>query len=153
MLKVVLSYPEKEHEKLIIRQNIAKTAYPQPNKVVSPEDILKARAIVREIYLDEKIEQYIVDIVNATRYPERAGLNKLKGLINFGASPRASISLAIAGKALAFINRRGFVIPEDIRNIAHRILRHRIGLSYEAEAENMTSDEIITDILNSVAVP
>ncbi len=153
MLKVVLTYPEKEHEKLIIRQNIAKTEYPQPNKVVNPADIIKARGIVREIYLDEKIEQYIVDIVDATRFPERCGINKLSGMINFGASPRASISLAIAGKALAFINRRGFVVPEDIRNVAHRILRHRIGLSYEAEAENISSDQVITDILNHVPVP
>ncbi|MGB0165989.1 MAG: AAA family ATPase [Luteibaculum sp.] len=153
MLKVVLNYPEKEQEKLIIRNNIAKAAYPVPNQVVKPKDIINAREIIREVYLDEKIEQYIVDIVDATRYPERNGINKLEGMINFGASPRASISLAMAGKALAFINRRGFVVPEDIRKVCHRILRHRIGLSYEAEAENITSDEIITEILNRVEVP
>ncbi|TXC76176.1 AAA family ATPase [Luteibaculum oceani] len=153
MLKVVLTYPEKEHEKLIIRNNISKAAYPTPDKVVKPEDILNAREIVREVYLDEKIEQYIVDIVDATRFPAKNGISQLEGMINFGASPRASISLAIAGKALAFINRRGFVIPEDIRSVCHRILRHRIGLSYEAEAENITSDEVINIILDSVEVP
>lgn len=153
MLKVVLDYPKKEEEKLIVRANIASAAYPTPNTILKPEDILKAREIVREVYMDEKIEQYIIDIIFATRNPEEIGLNKLTDLINFGASPRASISMAIAAKAYAFIKRRGYVIPEDVRAICHRILRHRIGLSYEAEAENITVEEIINDILNAVEVP
>lgn len=153
MLKVVLDYPKKEEEKLIMRTNIAKGAYPTANTVLQPEDILKARETVREVYMDEKIEQYIVDIIFATRYPEQVGLDRLKDLINFGASPRASISMAIAAKAFAFIKRRGYVVPEDVRTICHRILRHRIGLSYEAEAENITVEEIINDILNAVEVP
>lgn len=153
MLKVVLTYPKKEEEKLIIRQNISKEAYPQPSKVLSPEDILRARAVVREVYLDEKIENYIVDIVNATRYPDQCGLPNLKELISFGASPRASISLAMAAKSYAFLQRRGYVIPEDIRAVCHRILRHRIGLSYEAEAENVSVEDIIKEILNKIEVP
>ncbi len=153
MLKVVITYPKKEEEKLIIRQNINKDANPQPNKVVKPEDILRARNLVREVYLDEKIENYIVDIVNATRYPETIGLPQLKELIGFGASPRASISLAMASKAYAFLQHRGYVIPEDVRAVCHRILRHRIGLTYEAEAENVSVEEIIREILNKVEVP
>jgi MoxR-like ATPase len=153
MLKVVLDYPKKEEEKLIMRANIAKGAYPTANIVLQPEEILKARETVREVYMDEKIEQYIVDIIFATRYPDQVGLGRLTDLINFGASPRASISLAIAAKAYAFIKRRGYVVPEDVRIICHRILRHRIGLSYEAEAENISVEDIINDILNAVEVP
>jgi MoxR-like ATPase len=153
MLKVVITYPKKEDEKLIIRQNISREPYPQPNKVVSPQDIIRARSVVREVYLDEKIENYIVDIVNATRYPDKAGLPQMRELIGFGASPRASISLAIASKAYAFLQHRGYVIPEDIRAVCHRILRHRIGLTYEAEAENVSVEEIIKEILNKVEVP
>lgn len=153
MLKVVLDYPKKEEEKLIVRANIAKGAYPTANTVLKPEDILTARETVREVYMDEKIEQYIIDIVFATRYPDQVGLDKLTDLINFGASPRASISMAIAAKSFAFIKRRGYVIPEDVRAICHRILRHRIGLSYEAEAENISVEDIINDILNAVEVP
>jgi len=153
MLKVVLDYPKKEEEKLIMRANIAQGAYPTANTVLQPEEILKARETVREVYMDEKIEQYIVDIIFATRYPDQVGLGRLTDLINFGASPRASISLAIAAKAYAFIKRRGYVVPEDVRTICHRILRHRIGLSYEAEAENISVEDIIKDILNAVEVP
>lgn len=153
MLKVVLDYPKKEEEKLIIRHNLAKDGMPKASQILKPEDILKAREAVKEVYMDEKIEQYIVDIVFATRNPEEYGLEKLKELITFGGSPRASISLASAAKAYAFIKRRGYVIPEDVRAIAKDVLRHRIGLSYEAEAENITSEDIINDILNTVAIP
>jgi MoxR-like ATPase len=153
MLKVVISYPKKEEERHIIRQNLHPGGSPKINPVVTPEDILKARKLVREVYMDEKIEQYILDIVFATRFPEEYKLNKLKPLISYGASPRASISLALAAKAYAFIKRRGYVIPEDIRAICHDVLRHRIGVSYEAEAENITSEQIINEILNAVEVP
>ena len=153
MLKVVLDYPKMEEEKLIIRQNIAKEKYPEPNTVIKPEDILKARETVREVYLDEKIEQYIVDIVFATRKPAQYNLANLTDLISFGASPRASISMAITSKAYAFINHRGYVIPEDVRAICHDVLRHRIGLTYEAEAEEITVEDIINQILNKVEVP
>ncbi|KAA3648926.1 MAG: MoxR family ATPase [Bacteroidetes bacterium] len=153
MLKVVLTYPKKEEEKLIIRSNISKSGMPTANKILKPEDIIKARSVVREVYMDEKIEQYIIDIVFATRSPEEYGLSKLKDLITFGGSPRASISLALASKAYAFIKRRGYVIPEDVRAIAKDVLRHRIGLSYEAEAENVTTEDIINEILNAVEVP
>jgi len=153
MLKVVLDYPKIEEEKLIIRQNISKEKYPEPNTVVSPEEILKARETVREVYLDEKIEQYIVDIVFATRKPAQYDLANLTDLISFGASPRASISMAIASKAYAFIKHRGYVIPEDVRAVCHDILRHRIGLTYEAEAEEITVEDIINQILNKVEVP
>ncbi len=153
MLKVVLDYPHKEEEKKIVRQNIAAKAYPQPNVVAGPDVILKARNTVREVYLDEKIEQYIVDLVGATRYPEQYGLPHLKPLIGFGGSPRASISMALASKAYAFIKHRGYVIPEDVRAMAHDILRHRIGLTYEAEAEEISVEQIISDILNKVEVP
>ena len=152
MLKVVIDYPEKEEEKLIIRNNIAKT-FPIANQVLKPESIIQARNLVKDVYMDEKIEQYIVDIVFASRYPEVYGLEKFGAMISFGASPRASISLAMASKAFAFIKRRGYVIPEDVRAICHDVLRHRIGLTYEAEAENITSEDIITEILNSVEIP
>ena len=152
MLKVVIDYPEKEEEKLIIRNNIAKT-FPTANQVLKPESIIQARELVKDVYMDEKIEQYIVDIVFASRYPEKFGLEKFSGMISFGASPRASISLAMASKSFAFIKRRGYVIPEDVRAICHDVLRHRIGLTYEAEAENITSEDIITEILNSVEIP
>ncbi|MDA9312266.1 AAA family ATPase [Vicingaceae bacterium] len=153
MLKVVLDYPKKEEEKLIIRSNIAKAGMPKAIAILTPEDIVKARGTVREVYMDEKIEQYIIDIVFATRTPEEYGLANLKDLITFGGSPRASISLALASKAYAFIKRRGYVIPEDVRAIAKDVLRHRIGLSYEAEAESVTSEDIINEILNTVEVP
>jgi MoxR-like ATPase len=153
MLKVVIGYPNKEDEKRIIRSNISPTGMPKPNPIIKPEDILKARKVVREVYMDEKIEQYIIDIVFATRYPDQYKLADYKNLITYGASPRASINLALAAKAYAFIKRRGYVIPEDVRAICHDVLRHRIGLSYEAEAENMTSEDVITGILNAVEVP
>ena len=152
MLKVVIDYPTKDEEKLIIRNNLAKS-FPQANQILKPKQIIVARELVKEVYMDEKIEQYIVDIVFATRFPEKFGLKKFKDLISFGASPRASISLASAAKAFAFIQRRGYVIPEDIRSICHDVLRHRIGLSYEAEAENIISEDIITEILNTVEIP
>ena len=152
MLKVVVSYPKKEEEKLIMRMNNSGT-FPKANAVISPEDILRAREVVREVYMDEKIEKYIVDIVFATRNPEEYGLEKLKDLISFGGSPRASISLAMAAKAYAFIKRRGYVIPEDVRAVCYEVLRHRIGLTYEAEAENITSENIITEIMNAIEVP
>ncbi|MDC1202360.1 MoxR family ATPase [Salibacteraceae bacterium] len=146
MLKVVLDYPKKEEEKLIIRQNISPTTYPTTSKILKPEDITRARNVVHEVYMDEKIEQYIIDIVFATRNPEEYGLAKFKDLISFGGSPRASINLALAAKAYAFIKRRGYVIPEDVRAICKDVLRHRIGVTYEAEAENITSENIIDEI-------
>lgn len=152
MLKVVIGYPEKEDEKLIIRQNVS-GAISKIAQVVSPEEILKARDLVREVYMDDKIENYILDIVFATRNPENYKLSKLKHLISYGGSPRASISLAMASKAYAFIKRRGYVIPEDVRAVCQDVLRHRIGLTYEAEAENITSENIIAEILNVVEVP
>ncbi len=152
MLKVVINYPEKEEEKLILRQNIT-SRFPQVKKAVKPGDILKARDVAREVYLDEKIENYITDIVFATRYPAEYQLRKFEGMINYGASPRASINLALAAKAFAFIKRRGYVIPEDVRAIAHDVMRHRIGLTYEAEAENITTEDIINEILNTIEVP
>ena len=152
MLKVIIDYPKKEEEKTILRQNITGT-FAKTNKVIKTDDILKARSVVREVYLDEKIEDYITDIVFASRYPEKYKLSKFEGLINYGASPRASINLALATKAYAFIKRRGYVIPEDIRAVAHDVMRHRIGLTYEAEAENITSEDIINEILNTVEVP
>ena len=152
MLKVVINYPTKDEEKLIIRNNLAKS-FPKANQILKPKQIIAARELVKEVYMDEKIEQYIVDIVFATRFPEKFDLTKFKDLISFGASPRASISLASAAKAFAFIQRRGYVIPEDVRSICHDVLRHRIGLSYEAEAENISSEDIITEILNTVEIP
>jgi MoxR-like ATPase len=153
MLKVVIGYPTKEDEKRIIRSNISPQGFGKINPVISTDAIIKARKVVREVYMDEKIEQYIIDIVFATRFPEQYKLGKYKSLIGFGASPRASINLALAAKAYAFIKRRGYVIPEDVRAISHDVLRHRIGLTYEAEAENITSEEIITGILNAIEVP
>lgn len=152
MLKVVIGYPDKKEEKLIIRQNIG-NEIASANTIVKTEDILRARAVAREVYLDEKIENYITDIVFASRFPADYKLKKFEGLINYGGSPRASIYLALAAKAYAFIKRRGYVIPEDIRAVAHDVLRHRIGLTYEAEAENITSEDIINEILNTVEVP
>ena len=152
MLKVVVSYPKKEEEKLILRMNNS-GEFPKASQVLKPEDIIRAREIVREVYMDEKIERYIVDLVYATRTPAEYGLADLSGLIAYGASPRASISLAAASKAYAFIKRRGYVIPEDVRAVCHEVLRHRIGLTYEAEAENVTTDAIIDKIVNFVEVP
>jgi len=142
MLKVVIGYPDKKEEKLIIRQNIA-DSFPETGKVVSPQDIIRARKIVRDVYLDEKIENYITDIVFASRFPAEYRLKKFEGMISYGGSPRASINLALAAKAYAFIRRRGYVIPEDIRAVAHDVMRHRMGLTYEAEAENITTVDII----------
>ncbi len=152
MLKVIINYPSKEEEKLIIRQNLLKEK-PTVLPILTPQDIVAARDVVRKVYIDEKIERYIVDIVFATRYPQDFGLESLKEMISFGASPRASINLALAARAYAFIKRRGYVIPEDVRAVCYDVMRHRIGLSYEAEANNMTSDEIITEILNTIEVP
>ena len=152
MLKVVISYPTIDEEKKIIRENIA-GSLPKVMPVTTAAEILQARSVVREVYIDEKIEQYIADIVFATRYPDRYGLKELKDMIAFGGSPRASISLAKASRAYAFIKRRGYVVPEDVRAIAHDVLRHRIGLTYEAEASNVTSEEIISRIINKVEVP
>jgi MoxR-like ATPase len=152
MLKVVISYPTKEEEQKIIRINVAKE-FPKANPVVTPENIIKARDFVKEVYVDEKIERYILDIVFATRFPQDYKLEKLKNMIAYGASPRASIFLTITSKANAFIKRRGYVIPEDVRAVCHDVLRHRIGLTYEAEAENITSEDIINEILNTIEVP
>ncbi len=152
MLKIIVGYPKKEEEQKIIRQNLLQT-FPVANQVISTDAIIKAREIVSEVYMDEKIEKYIVDIVFATRFPEQYKLEELKPFISFGCSPRAGISLAKAAKAYAFIKRRGYVIPEDIRAVCHSVLRHRIGLTYEAEAENVTTEEIITKIVNAVDVP
>ena len=152
MLKVVIEYPSLEEEKLIIRENLS-GSMPEVKPVVSLADIVKAREIVQQVYIDEKIEQYIADIVFATRYPERYGLDELKPLITFGGSPRASINLAKASRAYAFIRRRGYVVPEDVRAVAYDVLRHRIGLSYEAEADNITSEEVVSRIINKVEVP
>jgi MoxR-like ATPase len=152
MLKVVVTYPKKDEEQLIIRQNMQLDGK-QINTVVKAEEIVSARKTVREVYMDEKIERYILDIVFATRKPEDYKLNKLKALISYGGSPRASINLAVASKAYAFLKRRGYVIPEDVRAICFDVMRHRIGLTYEAEAENVTSEEVISEILNAVEVP
>jgi MoxR-like ATPase len=152
MLKVVVDYPKKEEERLIVRMNNSGT-FPKPNPVVNPEDIIRAREVVRDVYMDEKIERYIVDIVYATRTPDEYGLKDLGGLISYGASPRASISLSLAAKAYAFIKRRGYVIPEDVRAVCNEVLRHRIGLTYEAEAENVTTEQIIEQVINAVIVP
>lgn len=152
MLKVIVNYPKKEEEQQIIRQNL-EWEREAIKPVISTSEIIEARKLVKSVYMDEKIERYIVDIVFATRFHEEFGLKKLKGMISYGASPRASINMALAAKAYAFIKRRGYVIPEDIRAVAHDVLRHRIGLSYEAEANSMTSEEIINDILNAIEVP
>ena len=152
MLKVVIDYPTLEEEKRIIRENI-QGQLPTVTPVSTAEEIVRARSVVREVYIDEKIEQYIADIVFATRYPDRYGLKDMSSLISFGGSPRASISLAKAARAYAFIKRRGYVVPEDVRAVAHDVLRHRVGLTYEAEASNVSSEEIISRIINKVEVP
>ena len=152
MLKVVIDYPSRDEEKLIVRENIAEI-FPSAKTIVKPAEILKARSVVKQVYMDEKIEKYILDIVFSTRYPDQFGLDKYLNMIQYGGSPRASINLAMGSKAYAFIRRRGYVIPEDVRAVCRDIMRHRIGLTYEAEAENITSEDIITDILNTIEVP
>ena len=152
LIKVIIGYPNKEEEKQIIRQNI-KAEKREVSALVKPEDIIEVRKIVQQIYVDEKIERYIVDIVFATRFPPDYGLNDLTSIISFGASPRASISLALAARAYAFLKGRGYVIPEDVRAVCHDVMRHRIGLSYEAEANNISADEVISEILDKIAVP
>ena len=152
LIKVIIGYPNKEEEKQIIRQNI-KAEKREVRALVKPEDIIEVRKIVQQIYVDEKIERYIVDIVFATRFPQDYGLNDLTSIISFGASPRASISLALAARAYAFLKGRGYVIPEDVRAVCHDVMRHRIGLSYEAEANNISADEVISEILDKIAVP
>jgi len=152
MLKVLIDYPDKSDEKLIMRENLGKV-FPTASSIMSPAQIIKARDLVKEVYMDEKIENYILDIVFATRYPEEQDLGKYKNMISYGASPRASINLALASKAYAFIRRRGYVIPEDVRAVCPDVLRHRIGLTYEAEAENIVQEDIIKDILDTVEVP
>jgi MoxR-like ATPase len=153
MLKIVIGYPSKDEERRIIVSNIQPQGMPKPNTVLKPDDIIKARGVVRDVYMDEKIERYIVDLVFATRFPKDYKLQKFEGLISFGGSPRASINLALAAKAYAFIKRRGYVIPEDVRAVCLDVMRHRVGLTYEAEAENITSEHIITEVLNTVEVP
>ncbi|WP_224484187.1 AAA family ATPase [Robertkochia aurantiaca] len=152
MLKTVIDYPKVDEEQLIIRANL-KGEFSQVNQVVSLEQILRAQSAVREVYMDEKIEKYILDLIFATRYPEKFNLSEIKPLISFGASPRGSINLAIAAKCYAFIKRRGYVIPEDVRAVVHDVLRHRIGITYEAEAENVTSEDLINKIVNEIEVP
>jgi len=152
MLKVIVTYPNKNEEQEIIRHNLAQT-FPTASKILKPEDIIRARSVVKDVYMDEKIEKYIIDIVFSTRFPENFKLEKFKDMISYGASPRASINLAMASKAYAFIKRRGYVIPEDVRTVCHDVMRHRIGLSYEAEANNVNTEEIISEILNTVEVP
>jgi MoxR-like ATPase len=156
MLKVVIGYPKKEEERMILHQQVngeRRVESGEQKAVLKPEDIVKARSLVREVYMDEKIENYITDIVFATRYPGQYGLSNLEGLMSYGASPRGSINLASASKAYAFMKRRGYVIPEDVRAVAMDVLRHRVGLTYEAEAENVTSEEIVSEVLNRVDVP
>ena len=153
MLKVVIHYPKKEEELMIIRQNTQQIATPTINPVVSMREVMDARDLARTIYMDEKIENYILDLVFATRKPEQVGLSNLKPLLAYGGSPRASINMALASKSVAFINKRGYVLPEDVRTIAADVLRHRIGLTYEAEAENISVEEIIKQVLNTVKVP
>ena len=152
MLKVIIDYPSRDEEQLIVRENIAEV-FPNAEKVVKPADILRASRVVKEVYMDEKIEKYILDIVFSTRFPEKHGLDKYTHMIQYGGSPRASINLSMGAKAYAFIKRLGYVIPEDVRAVCHDVLRHRIGLTYEAEAENITTVDIINDILNTVEVP
>jgi MoxR-like ATPase len=153
LLKVVIGYPTKEEEQQIVRANLRPEGLPRPRPVITPEDILRGRQLVREIYMDEKVERYIVDLVFATRRPENHGLGHLNPLIGFGASPRASIGLGIASKAHAFLHHRGYVIPEDVRAVAMDVMRHRVGLTFEAEAENITQEQIITEIMDNVQVP
>ena len=152
MIKVVIDYPKKEEEKLIMRNNLSKE-FPKAKTVLKTDSIISAREVVKEVYMDEKIEQYILDIIFSTRYPDKYGLTKIKDYISFGGSPRASINLAKASKAFAFIKRRGYVIPEDVRAMCYDVLRHRIGLTYEVEAENISTTDIITEILNTVEIP
>jgi MoxR-like ATPase len=152
MLKTLITYPDKEAERIILRNSIDDN-FPKIEKVIDLEEILRAREIVRKVYMDEKIEKYILDIINATRFPQEYNLSKLTPLISFGASPRGSINLALAARAYAFLRRRAYVIPEDVRAMCKDVLRHRIGLSYEAEAENISSDKIIEDILNAIPIP
>ena len=152
LLKVIINYPKKEEEKLIIRQNISGERT-EVKPVLKTEDIIDARKIVQQVYIDEKIERYIVDIVFATRFPQDHGLTDMKNMIAFGASPRASINLALAARSYAFLKQRGYVVPEDVRAVCHDVMRHRIGLTYEAEANNITTEEIISEILNKVEVP
>jgi MoxR-like ATPase len=153
MLKVIIDYPSKAEEQAIIRQNVLGIQQPRVNAVVSSSEVLQARQLVREVYMDEKVEQYIINIVFASRFPEKYNLSKLKPLISYGGSPRASINLALASKAYAYLNKRGYVIPEDVRNICKDVLRHRIGLTYEAEAENVNIEMVINEILKAVNVP
>ncbi len=153
MLKVIVGYPDKKEEQLIIRQQVQGFVLPTVSKVVTTKEIIESRDLVRQVYMDEKIEQYIIDIVFATRYPDQYGLAKMKNMISYGGSPRASINLALAAKAYAFMNKRGYVIPDDIKAIAKDVLRHRIGLTYEAEAENVTTEILIDDILRTIQVP
>ena len=153
MLKVRITYPQKQEERDIVRMNLSGAGMPEVNRVVTPDEIVKARRVVEDVYMDEKIEKYIIDIIFATREPAEYNLQRLQPLIAYGGSPRASIALAKAARAYAFIRRRGYVIPEDVRAVCHDVLRHRIGLTYEAEAENITSEQIVTDILNNVIVP
>ncbi len=152
MLKVLIDYPDQEEERLIIRENLQKT-FPKASPVVRPDDILRARDVVKDVYMDEKIEKYILDIVFATRYPAKYNLGRFEPMISYGGSPRASINLASASKAYAFIKRRGYVIPEDIRAVCYDVMRHRIGLTYEAEAENITTEDILTSVLDTIEVP
>jgi len=151
-LKLVVGYPTKEEEKQILRMNLEKT-FPKVSKILDPADIIKARDVVKDVYMDEKIEKYIMDIVFATRFPEEYGMADMKDLISFGGSPRATISLARAAKAYAFIKRRGYVLPEDIRAVALDVLSHRVGITYEAEAENLTSEDIVNKIIDNIEVP
>ncbi|WP_302605978.1 MoxR family ATPase [uncultured Alistipes sp.] len=153
MLKVRITYPQKQEERDIVRMNLSGAGMPEVNRVVTPDEIVKARRVVEDVYMDEKIEKYIIDIIFATREPAEYNLQRLQPLVAYGGSPRASIALAKAARAYAFIRRRGYVIPEDVRAVCHDVLRHRIGLTYEAEAENITSEQIVTDILNNVIVP
>jgi MoxR-like ATPase len=153
IMKVVVGYPSKQEEQIIIRQNVQGMKLPEVSQVVSIQEMLQARELTRQVYMDEKIEQYILDIVFATRTPEKFRLDKLKGLISYGGSPRASINLALAAKAHAFLNKRGYVVPEDVRSICKDVLRHRIGLTYEAEAENVNVEDVIEDVLRAVVVP
>lgn len=153
MLKTRISYPKKQEERDIVRMNLSGEGLPAVSKVITPDEIVRARKVVEEVYMDEKIEKYIIDIIFATREPAEYNLDRLRPLIAYGGSPRASISLAKAARAYAFIRRRGYIIPEDVRAVCHDVLRHRIGLTYEAEAENITTEEIVTEILNNVIVP
>jgi MoxR-like ATPase len=152
-MKVIVDYPTKQEEQMIIRQNVQGLKAPEVTQAVSIQEILQARDLVREVYMDEKVENYILDIVFATRSPEKYHLEKLKPLISYGGSPRASINLALAAKAHAFLSKRGYVIPEDVRSIAKDVLRHRIGLTYEAEAESLNVENVVNEVLKTIPVP